>query len=150
MANSNQRTQQQEKEDNEEATREVEEKVPFNECPPANCRNHSDSDEETMPILYALVAEGPKVLCEYSENDGNFMQIARQILREVPKGRHRRAYEADEYVFNFSSEDNGLIFLCMTTAGSEARLPWVYMADIRDRFVEQHGGTFQRVTQLFI
>jgi len=101
-----------------------------------------------MPIIYALVSDGPKVLCEFSENDGNFMQIARQILKEVPKGKHRRAYEADDYVFNFSSEDTGLIFLCMTSAGSEARLPWVYMADVRDRFMDQYGGTFQRYGDL--
>jgi len=101
-----------------------------------------------MPILYALVADGRKVLAEYTDSDGNFKQIARQILVEVPRNKHRRAYEADNVVFNYAAEDSGLIVLCMTTAGSEARLPWAYITDVTDRFITQYGDTFHRYGDL--
>jgi len=101
-----------------------------------------------MPILYALVADGQKVLAEYTTSDGNFKQIARQILHEVPRNKHRRAYEADNVVFNYAADENGVVVLCMTTAGSEVRLPWAFITDVKERFVSDFGNSYRQYGDL--
>ena len=38
-----------------------------------------------MNIIYSLVARGSLVLCEYTDNEGDFPQLVRRILVSVKK-----------------------------------------------------------------
>ena len=41
-----------------------------------------------MPLIYALVARGLTVLCEFSEYSGNFSTVAVQCLSKVSQQRN--------------------------------------------------------------
>ncbi|KAL6061318.1 Vesicle-associated membrane protein 711 [Balamuthia mandrillaris] len=101
-----------------------------------------------MTIIYSLVANGSTVLAEYSPNTGNFMDIARQLLREIPLHKHRKSYAAQNTIFHYMVDDGGLIFLCMADADSGHRIPFSFLEDIRSRFTSQFGRAgYQTATE---
>jgi len=104
-----------------------------------------------MPILYALVADGSRVLAEHSTREGNFKAVARQLLSEIPANDDRKSYEAQDVIFSYISEQSGLVFMCMTTVNSKALLPWVFMEDVKSRFWSDYpDGSFHQVHNYLI
>ncbi len=50
-----------------------------------------------MSIVYTLISKGPeKILCEYTEYQGNFEQISRSLLKKVVKDSRATFSYADE------------------------------------------------------
>jgi vesicle-associated membrane protein 7 len=96
-----------------------------------------------MPLIYAMVAYSRTVLAEYSPNTGNFTDIARQLVREIPLHSHKKSYAAKNMVFHYMAEDSGLIFMCMADADFGHRVPFMFLDDTRSKFLSQFGRTYQ-------
>eukprot|EP01088_Endostelium_zonatum_P001992 TRINITY_DN12413_c0_g1_i1.p1 TRINITY_DN12413_c0_g1~~TRINITY_DN12413_c0_g1_i1.p1 ORF type:complete len:225 (+),score=26.46 TRINITY_DN12413_c0_g1_i1:70-744(+) len=101
-----------------------------------------------MTIIYSLVANGPTVLAEYSPNSGNFTGIARQLLREVPIHKHKKSYAAQNTIFHYMVDDNGLVFLCMADSESGHRVPFSFLEDVRTIFVSQLRNSYKSAGEL--
>lgn len=92
-----------------------------------------------MPIIYAVVARGPRVLCEYALSSGNFATIARKILEKLPEQREdRHSYEYDEHVFHVLV-DGDLVFMCMCDHDFGRVLPFHFLNEVRKRWLN-HGS----------
>jgi len=102
-----------------------------------------------MPIIYGLVARGSVVLAEYSPDTGNFTQIARQLLREVAKrpGADRRSYAAQQCVFHYIVDEQGLVVLCMADVDTGTRIPFAFLQDIQTRFLAQFGKSYLNASE---
>jgi len=92
-----------------------------------------------MPIIYVLVANGPIVLAEYSPKTGNFTEIVRKILNQIPIHRHKKTYAADDTLFHYLVDDNGLVFMCMADTAAGHRIPFALLDDVRNKFLAQFG-----------
>ncbi|KAF0976883.1 hypothetical protein FDP41_004178 [Naegleria fowleri] len=93
-------------------------------------------------IIYSLVSRGTTILCEYTENKGNFQQISRQILEKIPSNKSQKAsYLYDQYIFHILVHgENGLIFFCMSSKEFGSRIPFNFLEDIKERFLTQYPG----------
>lgn len=68
----------------------------------------------TQGILYALVARGPVVLCEYSLVRGNAPLVALSLLEKWQNTSVGKAsFVADRHVFHVMTED-GITYVCMS------------------------------------
>jgi len=54
-----------------------------------------------MPLMYAFVARGQDVLCEYAAYQGNFSKVAAECLAKCPSHNAKFTYNADKHTFNF-------------------------------------------------
>jgi len=80
------------------------------------------------------------VLAEHANKDGDFKTTAREIVAYAPKNKHRKTYEAENLHFNYTCDDSGLIFLCVTTPDDEKKLAWVFLPHIRHQFLLEHAS----------
>jgi len=91
-----------------------------------------------MPIIYALIAHNDVVLCESTEHEGNFSEISRKVLTKMHttiKTGDREAYVFDGHTFNFKGAD-GLIFMCLADELLGRNLPFGFLDDISQQFIE--------------
>ncbi len=87
--------------------------------------------------------------CVCSAVDGNFEEIARQILKKASDIPSKKTFTAQNYMFHVQN-DRGVTFLCVADADMGHRVPYAFLNDIKDRWVvmrEKEEKT--RVTQLF-
>lgn len=54
-----------------------------------------------MPLMYAFIARGQDVLCEYAAFQGNFSKVAVECLAKCPAHNAKFTYNADKHTFNF-------------------------------------------------
>lgn len=89
-----------------------------------------------MPVFYALIARGKTVLTEYTARSGNFPTVTRVLLSKIdpmsPDGK--MSYIYDEYVFHYQITD-GITYLCLADEKQKRRIPFLFLADIQERFV---------------
>jgi vesicle-associated membrane protein 7 len=92
-----------------------------------------------MPIFYALVARGTIVLAEHTARSGNFPTVTRVLLGKIsPNADAKMSYIYDEYVFHYQVED-GITYLCLADEKQKRRIPFLFLADIKDRFRATYG-----------
>lgn len=92
-----------------------------------------------MPIFYGLVARGTVVLAEHTARSGNFPTVTRVLLGKIsPAADSKMSYIYDEYVFHYMVED-GLTYLCLADEKQKRRIPFLFLADIKDRFRAAYG-----------
>ncbi|KAF9285930.1 Vesicle-associated membrane protein [Mortierella alpina] len=110
-----------------------------------------------MSIIYALVARGSLILAEYTNSSGNFTtgiaihicQLRRQktkknwflteaILEKIPPNNSKMTYVYDRYLFHYICED-GLTYMCMADDSFDRRIPFAFLQDIKQKFLEQYG-----------
>ncbi|KAL6536204.1 hypothetical protein OROGR_012776 [Orobanche gracilis] len=95
-----------------------------------------------MAILYALVARGSVVLTEFSTTSTTTTanSIARQILEKLSSANHNTnvSYSQDRYIFHVKRSD-GLTVLCMAEDTAQRRIPFAFLEDIHQRFVQRYG-----------
>jgi len=101
-----------------------------------------------MPIEYALVGYGKRVLAEGMLNPGNHTVIARRILEKIPKRAHKKSYSYEGHVFHYLAEDDGLVVLCMADANTGHRISFACLGDIKNRFVASYGDSYQMAPEL--
>ena len=97
---------------------------------------------EAMTILYALIARGKNVLAEFTPTSGNFPTITRVLLGKIPDTDGRMSYVYDSHVFHYQVE-NHITYLCMCDDMNKRRIPFLFLDDIRNRFISAYGETAQ-------
>ncbi|KAL6780431.1 Vesicle-associated membrane protein 713 [Auxenochlorella protothecoides] len=92
-------------------------------------------------ILYALVARGPVILCEYNLVRGNAPLVALNLLEKwVPRPDAKASYVADKHVFHLLS-DGELTYLCMSDESLGRRVAFAFLADVQSTFLAAHGAS---------
>ena len=95
-----------------------------------------------MPIIYALIARQQNVLCEFTEGTGNFMTIARAVLRDVDEGNHttetRNVFTIEGHNFFFFIFDE-LIYLCMCDDFIRANVAFAMLDETKTEFLAKYG-----------
>ncbi|KAI8601687.1 putative vesicle-associated membrane protein [Dissophora ornata] len=91
-----------------------------------------------MSIIYALVAKGSIILTEYTNSSGNFTTVTEAILEKIPPNNSKLTYVYDRYLFHYVSED-GLIYMCMADDSFGRRVPFVFLQDVKEKFLAQYG-----------
>jgi vesicle-associated membrane protein 7 len=96
-----------------------------------------------MTILYSLISRGTVVLVEYTGTSGNFPTITRVLLGKITLEDGRMSYIYDQYVFHYIIENN-IIYLCLCDDSNKRRLPFNFLDDIKDRFLNKFGNQAQQ------
>ncbi|KAF9951155.1 hypothetical protein BGZ72_007253 [Mortierella alpina] len=91
-----------------------------------------------MSIIYALVARGSLILAEYTNSSGNFTTVTEAILEKIPPNNSKMTYVYDRYLFHYICED-GLTYMCMADDSFDRRIPFAFLQDIKQKFLEQYG-----------
>ncbi len=79
-------------------------------------------------LLFFLDASSPFA----SAVDGNFEEIARQILKKASDIPSKKTFTAQNYMFHVQN-DRGVTFLCVAEAELGHRIPYAFLNDIKDR-----------------
>lgn len=89
-----------------------------------------------MSIVYTLICKGnDKVLCEFTEYQGNFEQISRSLLKKVQKDKRATFSYADEYYFHYINV-NFTTYMCMCDNKLSQDTAFSYLEEIRTLFTE--------------
>jgi vesicle-associated membrane protein 7 len=64
--------------------------------------------------------------------DGNFEEIARQILKKASDIPSKKTFTAQNYMFHVQN-DRGVTFLCVAEAELGHRIPYAFLNDVKDR-----------------
>ncbi|KAF8936072.1 Vesicle-associated membrane protein [Dissophora ornata] len=84
-----------------------------------------------MSIIYALVAKGSIILTEYTNSSGNFTTVTEAILEKIPPNNSKLTYVYDR--------EDGLIYMCMADDSFGRRVPFVFLQDVKEKFLAQYG-----------
>ena len=90
-----------------------------------------------MPIIHVLIAKNTgAVLCEYTDYQGNFLTIARMILKNIKQNtRHTVQYES--YQCHYINQDN-LTYLCITSNFPEDTT-FAFLMEVQKQFLAQNN-----------
>ncbi len=89
-----------------------------------------------MSIVYSLICKSSdKVLCEYTEYQGNFEQISRNLLKKVQKDKRATFSYADEYYFHYINSNN-LTYMCMCDKRLTQDTAFAYLEEIKKLFID--------------
>ncbi|KAH7831244.1 vesicle-associated membrane protein 7H [Monocercomonoides exilis] len=86
-----------------------------------------------MPVIYALIARGTVVLCDYATTTGNFPQISRTICQKIPQTNSKMSYIYEQYTFHYMVQDR-ITYLCMTDKGFNNRVAFGFLEETCQRF----------------
>ena len=89
-----------------------------------------------MPILHVLISIEDSVKCEYTEYQGNFIMLARQILQKVNPNT-RQTIQYDSYQYHYINENN-ITYLC-TTSNFPEDITFAFLLEVKRQFLEQHN-----------
>ncbi|XP_070553893.1 vesicle-associated membrane protein 7-like [Ptychodera flava] len=95
-----------------------------------------------MPILFTVVARGTTILAKYAGCQGNFNEVTEQILMKVPPENAKLTYTHGHYLFHYVSEDR-IIYLCITDDDFERSRAFLYLQEIKRRFITMYGTRAQ-------
>lgn len=89
-----------------------------------------------MSIVYTLICKGyDKVLCEYTEHQGNFEQVSRNLLKKVQMDNRATFSYEDEYFFHYIN-NGGLIYMCMCDHQITQDTAFSYLEEIKTLFLD--------------
>ena len=89
-------------------------------------------------MVYALVARRKVVLAEYTATSGNFPTVTRVLLDKIAPQDCKMSWQYDDHVFHYVVE-SGLTYLCMADESLKRRIPFAYLADVKERFKSTFG-----------
>ena len=78
------------------------------------------------------------VLAEYTATSGNFPTVTRVLLDKIPGNDCKMSYLYDKHVFHYVVE-GGITYLCMADEALKRRVPFAYLADVKERFKSTFG-----------
>jgi len=93
-----------------------------------------------MPLMYAFVARGQSVLCEYAAYQGNFSKVAAECLAKCPAHNAKFTYNADKHTFNFVVH-NGYTFLAVADEEFGRQIPFGFLEKVKEDFLKNYGET---------
>lgn len=94
-------------------------------------------------LFYALIIREPDVvLAEYYTVQGNFPQIARNILPKLPRqGKFSYTYNS-AYCFHYVSQGS-VVVMCLADEGFSRRVAFMCLEDLYGRFMERYGNVLE-------
>lgn len=66
-----------------------------------------------MPIVFSAVASERNIVSNFASCDGNFTEIAEQVLSKLPTCNNKMTYSHGIYLLHYIAEDDYLYF-CIT------------------------------------
>jgi vesicle-associated membrane protein 7 len=89
-----------------------------------------------MSVVYTLICKGnDKVLCEFTEYQGNFEQISRSLLKKVQKDKRATFSYADEYYFHYINANN-ITYMCMCDNKLSQDTAFAYLEEVKTLFAD--------------
>lgn len=97
-----------------------------------------------MSIVYSLVCkDNDKVLCEYTEFQGNFEQISRNLLKKVQREARATFSYNNEYIYYIISRfyfhyvnSNNLTYMCMCDNKIAQDTAFTYLEELKILFLD--------------
>lgn len=89
-------------------------------------------------FIYLSISCDVFFLLSRDEATGNFPTVTRVLLAKIPPTDGRMTYVYDNYVFHYIVE-NGICYLCMSDEPNKHRVPYAFLADMKERFLSQYG-----------
>ncbi|XP_078048250.1 vesicle-associated membrane protein 7 [Augochlora pura] len=99
-----------------------------------------------MPILCSVVARGTTVLARNVACQGNFEEVTQKVLEIIPPQNDKLTYTQGPYLFHYICEDN-IIYLCITDKDFQKSRAFLFLTEIKRRFLALYGDETQTVTQ---
>ncbi|KAG8228902.1 hypothetical protein J437_LFUL011149 [Ladona fulva] len=91
-----------------------------------------------MPILYSVIARGTTVLTKFASCPGNFSEVTEQVIEKIPPENAKLTYSHGSYLFHYICEDR-IIYMCITDDEFERSRAFLYLNEIKRRFVSTYG-----------
>ena len=82
------------------------------------------------------------VLAEHTNASGNFPTITRVLLSKITDASGKMSYVYDQHVFHYIVE-NGLTYLCMCDDLNKRRIPFQFLDDVKETFVQTYADKAQ-------
>eukprot|EP00249_Psilotum_nudum_P002877 c16099_g1_i1 orf=218-889(-) len=90
-------------------------------------------------MLYSFVARGTVILTDYKELEGNYVELAKHSLRNLPSENNTLSYISGQHALHFLIED-GFAYLVVAHKTLGRRLAFTYLEIIKDEFKQNIGG----------
>lgn len=97
-----------------------------------------------MSIVYTLVARGQSVLCEYTDQSGNFPTVTRAVLKHLAQHEPNAAAPASKSVFPYNEfnffflHDDGITYMCMAEERVHANVAFMMLAEVQTAFLARY------------
>ncbi|XP_030035950.2 LOW QUALITY PROTEIN: vesicle-associated membrane protein 7 [Manduca sexta] len=97
-----------------------------------------------MPILYSAVACDNKFAINFASCNGNFTEIAEQVLTKVPSRNHKMTYAHGPYLLHYIVQDKYFYF-CITDKTCQRSRAFLFLNEIQRRYDESSKDNFVTV-----
>ncbi|XP_026746690.1 vesicle-associated membrane protein 7-like [Trichoplusia ni] len=87
-----------------------------------------------MPILFSAVACDSALIANFASCDGNFLEIAEQVLPKLPAS-NKMTYSHGIYLLHYIAEDNYTYF-CITDRLCQRSRSFLFLNEIQRQFAE--------------
>lgn len=96
-------------------------------------------------LIYALVVRDPDiVLAEYSRAQGNFPQITRQLLPNLPRSGKNSFNYNESYAFHYIAQQN-MIFMCLAESAFPKRICFSFLSEVQGLFLQKYSEVVNTV-----
>ncbi|KAJ8726893.1 hypothetical protein PYW08_015290 [Mythimna loreyi] len=87
-----------------------------------------------MPIVFSAVASDRNIVSNFASCDGNFTEIAEQVLSKLPPCNNKMTYSHGTYLLHYIAEDDYLYF-CITDKLCQRSRAFLFLNEIQRRFI---------------
>ncbi|KAL3661456.1 hypothetical protein V7S43_013656 [Phytophthora oleae] len=97
-----------------------------------------------MSIVYALVARQQSVLCEHTDQSGNFPTVTRAVLKHLAQHEPSSSAAASKSVFPYNEfnffflHDDEITYMCMAEERVHANVAFVMLAEMQTMFLAKY------------
>ncbi|GMF15440.1 unnamed protein product [Phytophthora lilii] len=99
---------------------------------------------EDMSIVYTLVARQQSVLCEHTDQSGNFPTVTRAVLKHLAQHEPSASAPASKSVFPYNEfnffflHDDGITYMCMAEERVHANVAFMMLAELQTLFLAKY------------
>jgi hypothetical protein len=97
-----------------------------------------------MSIVYTLVARQQSVLCEHTDQSGNFPTVTRAVLKHLVQHEPNASAPASKSVFPYNEfnffflHDDGITYMCMAEERVHANVAFMMLAELQTLFIAKY------------
>ncbi|KAG6611322.1 Vesicle-associated membrane protein [Phytophthora cinnamomi] len=97
-----------------------------------------------MSIVYTLVARQQSVLCEHTDQSGNFPTVTRAVLKHLAQHEPSASAPASKSVFPYNEfnffflYDDGITYMCMAEERVHANVAFMMLAEVQTMFLAKY------------
>ncbi|GMF47388.1 unnamed protein product [Phytophthora fragariaefolia] len=94
-----------------------------------------------MSIVYTLVARQQSVLCEHTDQSGNFPTVTRAVLKHLAQHEPNASASASKSVFPYNEfnffflHDDGITYMCMAEERVHANVAFMMLGEVQTMFL---------------